>query len=50
LIEFAASIAWETSIGSDDFYGWSGLSPAVDDEYDVVRRIVALVGLGVDNL
>lgn len=44
LIAFAETEAWDTSIGSADFYGWSGIAPATDAEYDLVRAMVAATG------
>ncbi|MDD2922007.1 MAG: phosphate/phosphite/phosphonate ABC transporter substrate-binding protein [Anaerolineales bacterium] len=44
LVDFAATEAWGTSIGSADFYGWSGIMPATDAEYDMVRAMVAATG------
>jgi len=44
LIAFAQTDAWGTSIGSADFYGWSGILPATDSEYDLVRAMVAATG------
>jgi phosphonate transport system substrate-binding protein len=44
LIAFAATEAWGASIGSADFYGWSGIAPATDAEYDVVRAMVEATG------
>ncbi len=44
LVAFAATEAWGTSIGSADFYGWSGIAPATDAEYDMVRAMVAATG------
>ncbi len=44
LTAFAATEAWGTSIGSADFYGWSGIAPATDAEYDMVRAMVAATG------
>ncbi len=35
---------WNQSIGSQDFYGWTGIEPAKDSEYDSLRKIVDLVG------
>ena len=40
LVAFAETEAWGNSIGSEDFYGWSGLEAATDAEYDVVRQLV----------
>ena len=44
LLAFAESEAWDTSIGSADFYGWSGIAPAEDAEYDMVRAMVEASG------
>jgi len=44
LVAFAKTEAWGTSIGSADFYGWSGILPATDAEYDVVRSMVEATG------
>ena len=44
LIAFAETPEWETSIGDQDFYGWTGIDEAVDSEYDNLRKIVDLVG------
>jgi phosphonate transport system substrate-binding protein len=44
LLAFAETDAWDESIGSSDFYGWSGIAPASDAEYDVVRAMVEATG------
>jgi phosphonate transport system substrate-binding protein len=44
LMAFAQTEAWGTSIGSADFYGWSGIMPATDAEYDMVRAMVTATG------
>ena len=44
LIAFSQTEAWGTSIGSADFYGWSGIAPAEDAEYDMVRAMVEATG------
>ena len=44
LVAFSQTEAWGTSIGSADFYGWSGIAPAEDAEYDMVREMVAATG------
>lgn len=44
LIAFAETEAWDTSIGNNDFYGWSGIMAATDAEYDVVRAMVTATG------
>lgn len=44
LLAFAETDAWDESIGSSDFYGWSGIAPATDAEYDLVRAMVEATG------
>src|SRR5665811_267393 len=44
LVAFAQTDAWAESIGNNDFYGWTGIAPATDAEYDPVRKMVKLVG------
>jgi phosphonate transport system substrate-binding protein len=41
--------AWNSSIGDQDFYGWTGIDPAVDSEYDSLRQIVDLVGYELEG-
>lgn len=43
LVAFAETDAWAESIGNQDFYGWTGIAPATDDEYDGLRAIEALL-------
>ncbi len=43
LIDFSKTDAWATSIGSSDFYGWTGITPTDDAAYDVVRQMIAAV-------
>jgi phosphonate transport system substrate-binding protein len=50
LLSFAETEAWSTSIGSEDFYGWSGLEPATDADYDFVRKLVAESGTTIESL
>jgi phosphonate transport system substrate-binding protein len=50
LIEFAETDEWDQSIGSEDFYGWSSVEAATDQEYDPVRQIVALAGITLENI
>lgn len=45
LFAFAKTDAWATSIGSTDFYGWSGIAPITDDVYDSVRLRLQTLGL-----
>ena len=44
LVAFAETDAWDESIGNADFYDWSSIAPASDDEYDVIRDMVRVVG------
>jgi phosphonate transport system substrate-binding protein len=44
LVAFSQTEAWNTSIGSSDFYGWTGIEPATDAEYDMVREMVTATG------
>jgi len=48
LVAFAQTEAWGTSIGSADFYGWSGIAPATDAEYDMVRAMVEATGFKIE--
>jgi len=48
LLAFSETEAWGTSIGSADFYGWSGIAPATDAEYDMVRAMVEATGYKIE--
>jgi phosphonate transport system substrate-binding protein len=50
LVEFAGTETWNESIGNQDFYGWTGINPASDEEYDVVRQMIELSGLTLEGL
>ncbi len=50
LLAFAETEAWGESIGSQDFYGWTGILPATDAEYDMVRKMVEATGLTLEGL
>jgi phosphonate transport system substrate-binding protein len=45
LIEFSGTDAWATSIGSEDFYGWSGLQIVDNSAYDPVRQQFEVLGM-----
>lgn len=45
LLAFAETPAWAESIGSTDFYGWSGLEPITDAAYNPVRLQFEILGL-----
>lgn len=44
LVDFSKTEDWGKSIGSADFYGWTGIMPATDSEYDFVREMVQQTG------
>lgn len=48
LVAFAGTEAWAESIGNNDFYGWSGIEPATDAEYDMVREMVIKTGYTIE--
>jgi phosphonate transport system substrate-binding protein len=48
LYAFSQTDAWNDSIGSSDFYGWSGIIAATDAEYDNVRKMVELTGYSIE--
>jgi phosphonate transport system substrate-binding protein len=50
LVAFAETDDWAASIGNEDFYGWSGLEPATDEEYDVIRLMVEEAGITLEDL
>lgn len=50
LTEFAKSEDFKTSIGSKDFYNWTGLAPAKDADYDFVRLMVDAAGITMESL
>lgn len=45
LFAFAETEAWSQSIGSQDFYDWSGIEAIEDDAYDPVRLQFEILGL-----
>jgi phosphonate transport system substrate-binding protein len=47
---FAETDAWSESIGHQDFYAWSGIEPATDAEYDIVRSVVDSQGITLEDL
>jgi len=49
LLAFAETEAWGESIGNNDFYGWTGILPATDAEYDIVRAMVIQTGFSYDE-
>ncbi len=49
LVNFSQTDAWAQSIGSSDFYGWTGIEPATDSEYDGLRKIVDLLNYTIND-
>lgn len=49
LLAFAETPEWEDSIGHPDFYDWSGIYPATDADYDIIRDLLALTGQTLDD-
>ncbi len=45
LFAFSQTDGWAQSIGSEDFYGWSGLASITDEDYDPVRLQFEILGL-----
>lgn len=50
LVEFSTTDAWAESIGNSDFYGWTSIDKATDQEYDFVRKMVAAAGITMESL
>jgi phosphonate transport system substrate-binding protein len=49
LLAFAETDAWADSIGHPDFYGWTGIYPATDADYDIIRDLLAITGQSLDD-
>lgn len=50
LIAFSQTDAWATSIGSEDFYGWSSIAPITNEDYDPVRLQFEILGLTEEDV
>lgn len=50
LVAFSQTEAWNESIGSQDFYGWTAIDTASDAEYDVVRKMIEASGMDIADL
>jgi phosphonate transport system substrate-binding protein len=50
LVAFSATEGWAESIGSQDFYNWTGLTEATDAEYDFIRAMVAASGYSLEDI
>jgi phosphonate transport system substrate-binding protein len=42
--------AWNDSLGNQDHYGWTGIEPATDAEYDELRKVVETAGIELEDL
>lgn len=50
LYAFAETEAWAQSIGSRDFYSWSGIAPITDADYNPVRLQFQILGLTEEDV
>lgn len=50
LVAFSTTEAWANSIGSRDFYAWSGLEPATDAAYEPVRVMMEALGRSEEDI
>lgn len=50
LIAFSQTEEWAQSIGNEDFYGWSGLTPVGDENYNSVRAVIEFRGLTAEDV
>lgn len=50
LVAFSQTEGWAQSIGSEDFYGWSGVAPIADATYDIIRNQFIVLGLTEDDI
>lgn len=50
LIAFSETEEWAQSIGSEDFYGWSGLERVSPSLYDIVRSQFDVLGLTEEDV
>lgn len=50
LIAFSGTEGWANSIGSRDFYAWSGLEPATDAAYEPVRVMMEALGRSEEDI
>ncbi|MFN8379750.1 MAG: phosphate/phosphite/phosphonate ABC transporter substrate-binding protein [Anaerolineae bacterium] len=50
LIAFSGTEEWANSIGSRDFYAWSGLEPTTDAAYEPVRVMMEALGRSEEDI
>lgn len=49
LVAFAGTEGWAASLGNNDFYGWTGIEPATDAEFDIIREMVTKTGFKYED-
>ena len=50
LAKFMTTEACAESICSSDFYNWTGLDPIGDADYDIIRKLIALMGYTEEDI
>jgi phosphonate transport system substrate-binding protein len=50
LITFSETEEWAESIGNQDFYGWTSLTPIGDDAFDPVRQQFEILGMTEEDV
>jgi phosphonate transport system substrate-binding protein len=50
LVAFSQTEEWNQSIGSKDFYNWTGLEPVEDSAYDPVRNLIEQLGYTEEDI
>jgi phosphonate transport system substrate-binding protein len=50
LLEYSTTEDWKNTIGTKDFYNWTGIDKAEDADYDIVRKMVKAVGVKLEDL
>jgi phosphonate transport system substrate-binding protein len=50
LTAFSKTPDWAKSLGSQDFYGWTGIAPAADADYAPIRAGVAATGYKLEDI
>jgi len=50
LAKFMTTEACQESICSSDFYNWTGVDPIGDADYDIIRKLIALMGYTEEDI
>ena len=50
LFEYAGTDDFTTTLGSKDFYGWTGMGPAEASDYDIVWSAAQAIGMKLEDL